>query len=236
MSQKHKTIDNRFVYTGERRRYVSFPLGGIGSGSVSLTGSGRLVDWSIRNRPAIGLFNGYSHFAIKAEQDGKLLEARVLNGPYEGTPTGSPSARKFDGFGFGANRDSMAGVPHFDDVTFIGRFPIAELEFHHESFPGQVRMTAFSPFIPHCDRDSSMPVALFAVSVENDTGAPIDYTIASTLGNYGCDSGIHTFTRKKGLSILHFTSADAGSPEQGGDLAIIADGDDVEHVDYHFRG
>ena len=236
MSQKHKTIDNRFVYTGERLRYVSFPLGGIGSGSVSLTGSGRLVDWSIRNRPAIGLFNGYSHFAIKAEQDGKLLEARVLNGPYEGTPTGSPSARKFDGFGFGANRDSMAGVPHFDDVTFIGRFPIAELEFHHESFPGQVRMTAFSPFIPHCDRDSSMPVALFAVSVENDTGAPIDYTIASTLGNYGCDSGIHTFTRKKGLSILHFTSADVGSPEQGGDLAIIADGDDVEHVDYHFRG
>ena len=236
MSQKHKTIDNRFVYTGERRRYVSFPLGGIGSGSVSLTGSGRLVDWSIRNRPAIDLFNGYSHFAIKAEQDGKLLEARVLNGPYEGTPTGSPSARKFDGFGFGANRDSMAGVPHFDDVTFIGRFPIAELEFHHESFPGQVRMTAFSPFIPHCDRDSSMPVALFAVSVENDTGAPIDYTIASTLGNYGCDSGIHTFTRKKGLSILHFTSADAGSPEQRGDLAIIADGDDVEHVDYHFRG
>ena len=236
MSQNPKTIDERFVYTDKRRRYVSFPLGGIGTGSVSLTGSGRLIDWSIRNRPAIDQFNGYSHFAIKAEQDGKLLGARVLNGPYEGNPTGSPSARKFDGFGFGANRDSMAGVPHFDDVTFIGRFPVAELEFHHASFPGQVRMTAFSPFIPHSDRDSSMPVALFTFSVENDTNAPIDYTIASTLGNYGCDSGIHTFTRKNGLSILHFTSADTGSPEQRGDLAIIADGDDVEHVDYHFRG
>ncbi len=42
MLQKHKSIDNRFVYTGKRRRYVSFPLGGIGTGSVSLTGSGRL--------------------------------------------------------------------------------------------------------------------------------------------------------------------------------------------------
>ena len=41
---------------------------------------------------------------------------------------------------------------------------------------------------------------------------------------------------KNGLSILHFTSADPESPEQRGDLAIIADGDDVEHVDYHFRG
>jgi non-lysosomal glucosylceramidase len=229
-------IDERFVYTGERRRYVAFPLGGIGTGSVSLTGSGRLIDWSIRNRPAIDQFNGYSHFAIKAEQEAKLLDARVLNGPYEGTPTGSPSARKFDGFGFGANRDSMTGVPHFDDVTFIGRFPVAELEFHHTTFPGQVRMTAFSPFIPHNDRDSSMPVALFAFSVENDTAAPIDYTIASTLGNYGCDSGIHTFTRQDGLSIIHFTSVDIGDPEQRGDLAIITDGEDVEHVDYHFRG
>ncbi|MBV9129777.1 MAG: beta-glucosidase, partial [Verrucomicrobia bacterium] len=236
MLQQPKNIDDRFVYTGKRRKYVSFPLGGIGTGSVSLTGSGRLVDWSIRNRPAIYQFNGYSHFAIKAEQDGKLLGARVLNGPYEGTPAGSPSVRKFDGFGFGANRDSMAGVPHFDDVTFIGRFPVAELEFHQANFPGQVRMTAFSPFIPHNDRDSSMPVALFAILVENDTDAPIDYTIASTLGNYGCDSGIHTFTRKNGLSILHFTSADTRSPERRGDLAITADGEDVEHVDYHFRG
>src|SRR6202021_893278 len=136
----------RFVYRGARRQHVSFPLGGIGTGSVSLTGSGRLIDWSIRNRPAIDQFNGYSHFAIKAEQDGKLLNARVLNGPYEGTPTGSSSARKFDGFGFGANRDSLAGVPHFDEATFIGRFPVAELEFQEANFPGQVRMTAFSPF------------------------------------------------------------------------------------------
>jgi non-lysosomal glucosylceramidase len=231
-----KNINHRFIYTGQRRKYVSFPLGGIGTGSLSLTGSGRLIDWSIRNRPAIDQFNGYTHFAIKAEQDGKLLGARVLNGPYEGTPTGSPSARKFDGFGFGANRDSMAGVPHFEDVVFVGRFPIAELEFHQATFPGQIRMTAFSPFIPHNDRDSSMPVALFEVSVENDTGAPIDYTIAATLGNYGCDSGIHTFTRKNGLNILHLTSAGTENLEQGGDLAIISDAEEVEHVDYHFRG
>ena len=141
-------IDPRFVYRGARRQYVAFPLGGIGTGSISLTGSGRLIDWSIRNRPAIHQHNGYSHFAIKAERDGKLIDARVLNGPYEGLPTGSPSRRKFDGFGFGANRDSMAGAPHFDDATFIGRFPIAEIAFHRDAFPGKVRMTAFSPFIP----------------------------------------------------------------------------------------
>jgi uncharacterized protein (DUF608 family) len=237
MLQNAKTIDDRFVFTGERRRYVAFPLGGIGTGSVSLTGSGRLIDWSIRNRPDIHQFNGYSHFAIKAERDGELLDARVLNGPYEGTPTGSPSTRKFDGYGFGANRDSLTGVPHFADVTFVGRFPVAELEFRDRSFPGDIRMTAFSPFIPHNDRDSSMPVALFQIMVVNDTDAAIDYTVAATLGNYGCDSGIHTFSRAGGLAALHLTSADTERPpEERGDLAITTDGADVEHVDYHFRG
>jgi non-lysosomal glucosylceramidase len=234
---KAETIDPRFAYRGERRQHVAFPLGGIGTGSLSLTGSGRLIDWSIRNRPAIHQHNGYSHFAIKAERDGELLDARVLNGPYEGLPTGSPSRRKFDGFGFGANRDSMVGAPHFDDATFIGRFPVAEIAFHRDAFPGKVGMTAFSPFIPHNERDSSMPAALFAFDVENDTDGAIDYTIASTLGNYGCDSGVHVFSRDGAQSALHFTSADMDRPPaQRGDLAITTEGDGVEHVDYHVRG
>jgi len=230
-------VDDRFVFHGARRTYAAFPLGGLGSGSVSLTGSGRLVDWSIRNRPAIHQYNGYSHFAIKAERDGKLLDARVLNGPYEGNPTGSPSVRKFDGYGFGANRDSMTGLPHFDDATMIGRFPVAEISFVRPEFPGRVRMTAFSPFIPHNDRDSSLPAALFAIEVENDTSETIDYTVAATLGNYGCDSGVHTFIQDGALSALHFTSADSHRPaHQRGDLALTTEGDDVEHVDYHLRG
>jgi non-lysosomal glucosylceramidase len=239
MEQKLDTtrVDKRFVYSGARRQYVAFPLGGLGTGSVSLTGSGRLIDWSIRNRPAIHQHNGYSHFAIKAEQDGKLLDARVLNGPYEGNPTGSPSVRKFDGYGFGANRDSMAGVPHFDDAIFTGRFPVAEIALLHNSFPGKVRMTAFSPFIPHNDRDSSMPAALFSFEIENTADAAIDYTVAGTLGNYGCDSGEHFFSRSGGVSALHFTSADVDRTDaERGDLAITTEGDGVEHVDYHVRG
>ena len=226
-----------FVYKGERRRYIAFPLGGIGTGSVSLTGSGRLIDWSIRNRPDINQFNGYSHFAIKAERNDALLDARVLNGPYEGIPTGSPATRKFDGFGFGANRDTLAGVPHFRDATFTGRFPTAEIAFEDDRFPGQVSLSAISPFIPHEDRDSSMPVAMFTVTVSNTTDRSIDYTIAGTLGNLGCDSGVHRFANDGGLKALHLTSADADRPPaQRGDLTLITDEEDVDHVDYHFRG
>ena len=236
--QPKPTIDPRFVYRGARRRYVAFPLGGIGTGSLSLTGSGRLIDWSIRNRPAIHQHNGYSHFAIKAERDGKLLDARVLNGPYEGLPTGSPSRRKFDGFGFGANRDSMAGVPHFDDATFIGRFPGRR---------DRVPPRRLSRAGAH-DRVQSVHSAQRTRLV--DAGGAVrlrggerhrrrdrlhDRLHAREL--WLRQRRPHVSRSDGGLSALHFTSADVDRPPaQRGDLAITTDGDGVEHVDYHVRG
>jgi non-lysosomal glucosylceramidase len=159
-------VDPRFIHEGERNRHVAFPLGGIGSGGFAISGSGRLIDWSIANRPGLQQFNGYSHFAIKAEQDGKLIDARVLNGPYDGNATGSPGMRpQFDGFGHGANRPMLAGLPHFRDVRFTGRFPTADVEFADTRFPGTIRLAALSPFIPYNDRDSSMPAAMFGFEI-----------------------------------------------------------------------
>lgn len=229
--------DPRFVYEGDRARHIAFPLGGIGAGGLALSGSGRLVDWSIRNRPGLQSFNGYSHFAIKAEQGGRLLDARVLNGPYEGTPTGSPTTgRFFDGFGWGANRNTLAGVPHFADVRFTGRFPTAELDFSDPRFPGKVSLTAWSPFIPTNDRDSSLPAAMFEIEVTNTGSAPVDYTIGGTLGNHGCQNGVHRYAETDGVSALHLTARDELPDWQSGDVAIATDAADVDHMDYHFRG
>ncbi|HVY52387.1 MAG TPA: GH116 family glycosyl-hydrolase, partial [Devosia sp.] len=233
-----RAIDPQFAYLGERSRYVRFPLGGIGSGGLSLSGSGRLVDWSIRNRPALQGYNGYSHFAVKAEQEGRLLDARVLNGPYDDNPSGGPGLRPmFDGFGHGAMRQSLVGLPHFRDVAFYGRFPAADLTFRDGRFPGAVRLTALSPFIPHNDRDSSMPVAMFVFELANTTGRPIDYTLAGTLGNLGSNSGDHAFVRQDGVAALHLRTADPGKSEaEIGDLAIATDAPDVQHQDHHYRG
>lgn len=81
--------DQPFLYAGEATREISFPLGGIGTGSIGLSGAGRLIDWEIQNRPAKGITNGLSHFAVKAEQGGKVVDARILNGPYPGSRTRS---------------------------------------------------------------------------------------------------------------------------------------------------
>jgi uncharacterized protein (DUF608 family) len=232
------SIDARFHYAGERSRYLAFPLGGIGSGGFSISGSGRLIDWSLRNRPALQSYNGYSHFAIKAERDGKLVDARVLNGPYDLNPAGAPGMRKmFDGFGHGANRQTLVGVPHFRNVDFYGRFPTADLVFSDDRFPGGVRMTAFSPFIPHEDRDSSMPVAMLEFEIVNTSAEALTYTLAGTLGNYGANSGRNSFRQAGGISAMHLTSDDPELKEtERGDLSIATDAELVEHTDYHFRG
>ncbi|MEO6012558.1 MAG: GH116 family glycosyl-hydrolase [Devosia sp.] len=172
-----------FVYEGESTREISFPLGGIGTGSIGLSGAGRLIDWEIQNRPAKGITNGLSHFAVRAEQDGKVLDARILNGPYLGNRTGDFPADTSRNFGFGARRDSLAGMPHFATNSFEGRFPVARLNFESPQFPGAVGLTAFNPFIPLNDRDSSIPAAMFEIAFSNPTDAPITYTAVGVVGH-----------------------------------------------------
>ena len=66
------------IYKGEKTKNISFPLGGIGTGSIGLAGNGELVDWEIFNRPAKNTRNGYTHFALKATV-GEKSEVRVLH-------------------------------------------------------------------------------------------------------------------------------------------------------------
>ena len=40
-----------FVYSDEKKQKISFPLGGIGSGCIGLSGNGRFREWEIFNRP-----------------------------------------------------------------------------------------------------------------------------------------------------------------------------------------
>ncbi len=147
-----------FDYSGERAREVSFPLGGIGTGSIGLSGAGRLIDWEILNRPDKGITNGISHFAVRAEQDGKVLDARILNGPYLGNRTGDFPADTSRNFGFGARRDSLVGMPHFAAQHLRGPLSRRAAALRATgAFPGTVELVAFNPFIPLNDRDFEHP-------------------------------------------------------------------------------
>jgi len=233
-------LDNRedyFLYTGRKTNEISFPLGGIGTGCIGLAGNGRLIDWEIFNKPNKGGFNGFSHFAIKAEAGGRVIDARVLNGDLHPPYTGGGAA-EFSGFGFGPRRENMAGAPHFKSVDFRGEFPIAQLDFTDTpAFPGHIRMTAFNPFIPLNDKDSGIPAAFFEILVVNTSDDEIVYTVAGALGNPLPANNINKVERIDGLTMLRLTSEGVEPDDvKYGDLTLATDAADASWQDYWYAG
>src|SRR5688500_16456726 len=57
-------------FSGRALGEIAFPLGGIGTGTVSLGGRGQLRDWEIFNRPGKGVTLPYTFFSIWAQAEG----------------------------------------------------------------------------------------------------------------------------------------------------------------------
>ena len=67
-----KTKGVNMLYGTSKHAAISFPLGGIGAGCIGLAGNGSLIDWEVFNHPDKTRMNGISHFALRAEKDGKV--------------------------------------------------------------------------------------------------------------------------------------------------------------------
>jgi uncharacterized protein (DUF608 family) len=165
-------------YTGSSLQEVAFPLGGIGTGSVSLGGRGQLRDWEIFNRPAKDKHLPCTFFALWCRPEGRqpiarILERRLLP-PFAADRGLSPWA--------------VSGLPRLEEATFRGTYPIAEITFSDGALPLQVALEAFSPFAPFDDRTSGMPVAVFLWRLHNGTPHPIEATLVySQLNPIGYD-------------------------------------------------
>ena len=224
------------LYKKNKTKNISFPLGGIGSGCIGLAGNGALIDWEIFNRPNKNSYNGYSHFAMKVKQGGKTV-TRVLQGDTCESFMGM-SERNNDhvGFGYGAHTCSLAGYPHFKNVSFEGSFPIAKLGFSDADFPSKVRLTAFNPLIPHDEYNSSLPAAFFEWQVENPTGEDMECAICLSLQN-PAESSVNEAVCSSGAKGIFFKDNGHGTEEIGyTDLCMLTDGADSEAQAYWYRG
>ena len=223
-------------YRGEKAKNISFPLGGIGTGCIGLTGNGELIDWEIFNRPNKNTRNGYSHFAIKATQNGKSV-AKVLHGDTKEHLLGTPCASSgCYGFGYGPRGNSLAGFPHFNNVEFEGNFPIANVVFSDDNFPAIARLCAFNPFIPHDDFNSSLPAAFFEWEIENITDEKLEVSLALTV----CNPSKSTHNEK--ISVDNFSGVYLGSEDINDDeidyldISVMTDCPATAIQEYWYRG
>ena len=180
-------------FSGRNLKMIAFPLGGIGTGTISLGGRGQLRDWEIFNRPDKGNTPDYSFPAIWAQAEGKKPVARVLEAriepPYEG-----PS-------GLGSN--NVPGLPRLASAKFTGAYPFARVEFQDKKLPVLVSLEAFNPLVPLDVEASGLPIAVLRYRLKNPTAAAVKVGIAFSLQNPVGNQGKQaTFRQAEGVAGL----------------------------------
>lgn len=158
---------------------VALPLGGIGTGTVSLGGRGELRDWEIMNVPAKGYStvtpgNNAPFFALYAKPEGGQATATLLAGPlypqeydhYEGRPV------------------DHHGLPRFARATFRAAYPFGQVSLSDPSLPVEVTIKGFNPLVPGDADASGLPVAVLSYAVRNVTGRPVEVAVCGSLRNF----------------------------------------------------
>lgn len=166
-------------YDSDHLYRIALPLGGIGTGSVSLGGRGELRDWEMMNVPGKGFStvmtgNNAPFFAIfTSDAEGRSL-TRLLAGPlypqeyqhFKGTP---------------ANHH---GLPRFNEASFEAAYPFGQVSLSDASMPVSVRIKGFNPLIPGDSEDSGLPVAVLSYEVTNVSGAEINVAVCGSIRNF----------------------------------------------------
>lgn len=173
------------TFSGQSLKEIAFPLGGIGTGCISLGGRGQLRDWEVFNRPNQRFRPGFSFATLRAEASSGKPVVKVVESPPLPPYSSTHGSGHFRGQGFphGSGHFCGEGFPHMASNVFRGEYPFAWLEFDDDALPLRVRLEAFNPFIPLNDFESSLPVAILIYSLENVGDEPVDGLLVWTMEN-----------------------------------------------------
>jgi non-lysosomal glucosylceramidase len=182
------------IFAGPNLNMIAFPLGGIGTGTISLGGRGQLRDWEIFNRPDKGNSPDYAFGAVWAQIEGQEPVARILESrltpPYEGSS------------GLGAN--NVPGLPRLESTTFTGAYPFARIEFRDPKLPLRLTLESFTPLVPLDVEASGLPVAILRYKLKNPNSVPVKASVAWSLQNpIGMEGRQTTFRRSEKLAGLY---------------------------------
>ncbi|MGJ8743550.1 GH116 family glycosyl-hydrolase [Polaribacter sp.] len=192
---------------------IAMPVGGIGTGTISLTGRGALEDWEIMSRPAKGynpiyagvaVINRAPFFSIYIKENQKEAQALLLEGP---VPV------KYDE-GYYGSKAPNHGLPRFDKASFQTAYPFGQVLLSDSKVPVEVTVGAFNPLIPGNTEDSSLPMAILSYKVKNTSNKAITISIAGNIPNFiGFDGkegkaykNTNTYKEENGFKGIHFTA------------------------------
>jgi non-lysosomal glucosylceramidase len=176
------TTAERQTFTGERRRAVALPLGGIGTGNLALGGTGTLKQWQLHNQGNHLGFAPQSFFALRLScTEPPLSFRRVLRAPAI-APHREPAPLVNDDLDAAGPYARPASWPEVRDTTFHGAYPFARIDYA-DDWPAEVRLEAYTPFVPLDAEASSLPLASFTFRITNRFSYPLHGWLLGTLQN-----------------------------------------------------
>lgn len=174
------------TYTGRQLEAVAMPLGGIGTGTISLSGRGSLVDWEVVNRSAIGWVPAFRlrqpgittapFFLVRAAPEGKPAITLLLEGPIP--------ERESNYSGDWGSETYNAGMPRFESNDFLAAYPFAQVRFKDPAMPLTIRLEAYNPLVPGDPDASGLPVAVLRYVLTNPTNLTIDAAVCGAIPNF----------------------------------------------------
>ncbi len=167
------------TYTGADLRFIGMPVGGICTGTLYLSGDGRLWLWNIFNKEVLGIDPKPVTYA------GRRLT------PMDGSAYVAPAEPMGPvGQGFWVRVHSAGGAKTvtldrngFREVTFLGQYPVGTVTYRDADVPVSARLEAYSPFIPLDAADSGLPATVMSFTLTNESRADVEFTIAGWLEN-----------------------------------------------------
>ena len=161
-------------------------LGGIGAGSIELRKDGKFYNWSI--------FNNWpketgTAFALQAGEDEDPMASLlffVVRYQIEGKEPQIKLLQINNDLGEGALSGIIYHFPWMEavqNIEYSARFPFVNMKFSDPDMPFDVYLEAFSPFIPHDVKNSSLPLVYFNFKIEAKTKQKVDVTIIASLRN-----------------------------------------------------
>lgn len=174
------------AYTGTSPARSGMALGGIGSGFFEIRKDGRFYCWNIFNNypketgPYFSLPSGEQEdrisallfFEVRYQVEGEQPRMKLLQI--------SPSLMEGALMGIAYTFPWMKAV---DQIEYEATFPVATLRFTDETMPFDVEMKAWSSFIPHDVKNSSLPLVFFDFTLTPKVEKKVTATILMSARN-----------------------------------------------------
>jgi non-lysosomal glucosylceramidase len=166
-------------YEGRFIEKIAMPVGGIGTGNISIGGNGQWKDVEIMNKPGMGFYGSTSPknapcFMVFTQSESGEKHAKVLMGPIPPTEyTGSEGS-------VAPNH----GLPRFASASFDAAYPFATVNLEDNGMPISAKVKVFNPFIPGDAVRSAIPIAVIRYVIKNKTSQPLTVAVAGSLDNF----------------------------------------------------